>query len=271
MLLKVLVSTAVAYLTACLVLYLRQDAMLYYPGRSVRVTPAEFGLPFRSVELSTADGERLHAWAVPAGRPEAPWVLFSHGNAGTMSHSLDRALMFHRGGINLLLYDYRGYGLSTGSPSEKGLRLDAQAAWSWLVDGQGVPAARVVLMGESLGGGVTAWLACQRRPAGMILESTFTSAVDLGAELASGLPIRLLARDRFPVRDLLGGMDFPKLFMHSPQDEVIPYRHGRALFEAAPEPRQWADRVGLHDAGLEDRGPAYARQVLDFIRRVTAH
>ncbi len=269
MILKAVVSALVAYATMCLLIYLRQGSMLYYPGRSVRVTPADVGLGYRQLDLRTADGERLHAWAIPARQADAPWVLFSHGNAGTMSNRLDRALMFHRGGVSVLLYDYRGFGASTGRPSEGGLRLDAQAAWRWLVDEQGVPPRRVVLLGESLGGGVTAHLASLHRPGGMILESTFTSAVDLGTELAPWLPVRLLARDRYPVRQLLAGMDFPKLFLHSPQDEVIPYRHGQALFEAAPEPKAWADLVGLHDVGLEVRGEAYARPVLDFVMRVT--
>ena len=260
-------SAAAAYGILCLLVYTRQASLVYFPERAVRVKPADVGLPVREVELTTEDGERLRAWAIPPEDPRAGWILFSHGNGGNMSLRLERALVLRRCGVGLLMYDYRGYGESTGTPSEEGLARDAEAAWRWLVDDQGIPAGRVVLMGESLGGGVTTGLAARHRPAAMILESTFTSAVDLGAEVYPWLPVRLLSRHRFPSRDRLAGMDFPKLFMHSPQDDVIPYHHGRELFEAAPEPKEWADLVGGHNAGTAAQGPGYVRTVSDFLRR----
>lgn len=267
MFLGVILSATAAFGALCLVVYSRQASLVYFPLRQVQVRPADVGLPSRDVELTTEDGERLRAWAIPPEAPQAPWILFSHGNGGNMSHRLERALVLRRCGVGLLLYDYRGYGESTGTPSEEGLTKDAEAAWRWLVEDQGVPPERVVLMGESLGGGVTTALAARHRPAAMILESTFTSAVDLGAELYPWLPVRLLSRHRFPSRDRLAGMDFPKLFMHSPEDDVIPYHHGRELFDAAPEPKAWFDLVGGHNAGTLAQGPGYVQALTEFLQR----
>lgn len=273
-LLRLVLSAGVAlllgYAALCLLVYWRQATLVYFPEPSIRVDPSDVGLTFRDLELTTADGERLHAWAIPPVDPGAPWVLFSHGNGGNMSHRLERALILHRIGVGVLFYDYRGYGRSTGIPSEEGLGRDAEAAWGWLAGEEKVPPGRIVLMGESLGGGVTTSLAARHRPAGMILESTFTSAADLGAELYPWLPVRLLSRHRYPSRDRLADMDFPKLFMHSPQDDVIPYHHGRDLFEAAPEPKEFADLAGGHNASTAAQGPTYVTTVSDFLRRATA-
>jgi hypothetical protein len=254
----------------CFLAYAFQGSLVYFPTREVRLSPHDVGLAYRDVALLTEDGERLRAWAISPQVPDSPWILFSHGNGGNMSHRLDRAVALHRCGVGVLLYDYRGYGQSTGTPTEEGLTLDAEAAWQWLVREQGVPPRRLILMGESLGGGVTTALATLHRPAGIILESTFTSAVDLGEEVYPWFPVRRLLRHRFPNRERLAGMDFPKLFMHSPDDDIIPYHHGRDLYQAAPEPKQWVDLVGGHNAGVAAQGPGYIETVSDFVQRVTA-
>lgn len=258
------------YGSVCLLTWLRQDGLLYFPDRLVRMTPSDMGLAYRDQEIATVDGERLHAWIVPAADPEAPWVLFCHGNAGNLSNRVERALAFHRMGANSLLFDYRGYGRSTGTPSEAGLTRDAEACWKWLVEERRIPPGRIVVMGESLGGGVATALAAGHAPAGLILESTFTSAVDLGAELYPWLPVRLLSRNRFESLGRLARIGCPKLILHSPDDEIIPYRHGRALYEAASEPREFADLAGGHNAGTLSQGPTYVATVSDFIRRATS-
>lgn len=270
MIVGTVLALAAGYGSICLLTWLRQDGLIYFPDRTIRVTPSDMGVRFEDQEIATADGERLHAWVVPADDPQAPWVLFCHGNAGNLSNRVERAVVFHRMGVNALLFDYRGYGRSTGTPSEAGLTRDAVACWNWLVTARNVPPARIVVMGESLGGGVATALAVQHQPAGLILESTFTSAVDLGAEVYPWLPVRLLSRNRFESRDRLARIAGPKLFLHSPEDDVIPYRHGRALYEAAPEPKEFADLSGGHNVGTLAQGPTYVATVSDFLGRVAS-
>lgn len=268
MILGSVLAVLAGYGSLCALTWLRQDGLIYFPDRTVRVTPSDMGLTYEDLELTTADGERIHAWHIPAADPQAPWLLFCHGNAGNLSNRVERAMVLNRMGVNLLLFDYRGYGRSSGVPSEAGLTRDAQACWNWIRERTGPE--RIVVMGESLGGGVASALAAENRPAGLILESTFTSAVDLGAELYPWLPVRMLSRNRFDTRSRLPRVGCPVLVLHSPEDETIPYAHGRALFEAASEPKQFADLVGGHNVGTLAQGPAYVATVSDFVRRVTS-
>jgi fermentation-respiration switch protein FrsA (DUF1100 family) len=177
-------------------------------------------------------------------------VLLLHGNAGNISHRIEYALMFRRLGYSTLLLDYRGYGKSTGTPTEQGTYLDAESAWQWLTRTGGVPERDIVVFGESLGGGVASWLAARHEVRALILASTFTSAVDLGSELYPFLPVRLVSRFRYDTLSRLRDIRVPVLVIHSPQDEIIPFSHGRRLFEAAREPKAMLELSGGHNEGL---------------------
>jgi fermentation-respiration switch protein FrsA (DUF1100 family) len=254
----------VAYLLLCLLVYAGQSWLVYFPSRHLGLTPADLGLAYAEADIQTEDGVRLHGWAVPRQGAGA-WVLHCHGNGGNISGRLDLVKLLHDLGCNVLVFDYRGYGRSQGRPSEEGLRRDAEAAWRYLTQTLGIPSGQIVLMGESLGGGVAARLAARHRPAGLILQSTFTSAVDLGAEVYPFLPVRLLCRHRYPVAEYVRSLDCPKLILHSPQDEIVPVRHGRRLFEVAAEPRQWLEIQGGHNQSYLERGPDYRQALRGFI------
>ena len=195
---NLLASAAVAYLAVLVLVYAFQSRLVYFPevGREASVTPQTYGLSFEPVTISTGDGERLAGWWVPA--PGAlGTVLIFHGNAGNISHRLDYLAMFHKLGHNSLIIDYRGYGASTGAPSEQGTYRDAQAAWGWLLRERKLAAGDIVVFGESLGGAVAAWLAARVAPRGLVLASTFTSVPDLGAQIYPFLPVRLMSRIRY--------------------------------------------------------------------------
>ncbi|MBU1537638.1 lysophospholipase, partial [Myxococcota bacterium] len=179
-----------------IVLLVLQSCSAYYPSKQRLGTPAGMGLAFEDITLNTADKEKLHAWFVPR-RKERGVVLFSHGNGGNISYRLWSIETFHSLGYAVFIYDYRGYGRSTGTPSEKGTYHDIQAAWDYLTKEKGFAPGRIVLFGRSLGGGVTSWLAARTRPAGVILESTFTSVPDLAADLFWYLPSRYFAKQRY--------------------------------------------------------------------------
>jgi hypothetical protein len=240
-----------AYAGLALLLFLFQPHLVFYPqtDRTVAVTPAQLGLPFDEVRLKTADGVELHGWHVPVAQPRGT-VLLMHGNAGNISHRLDYVAMFHRLGYNTLLFDYRGYGLSDGEPSEQGTYLDAEAAWGFVTQQKHEPACRIVMFGESLGGAVAARLASRHAPAALVIASSFTSVPDLGQQLYPFLPVHLLSRIRYDTASILPQVAAPVFVAHSPQDDIIPFAHGRALFEAARSPKQFLELAGGHNDGF---------------------
>jgi hypothetical protein len=259
-----------AYAALCAVLYLLQDRMLFLPsipGRAVTATPADAGLRFEDVTLTAADGVRLHGWWVPApGRAPRTRraLLHCHGNAGNIGHRLEHVAIFHALGLDVLLFDYRGYGRSEGTPGETGLYLDAEAAWAHLV-ARGLRPADIVVHGQSMGGAVAAHLAARRQPAALVLESTFTSVPDLAAQLYWWLPARWLARLSLDTRAELAGVRSPLLVIHSRDDEIIPFSHAQALLAAAREPRALAEIQGDHNAGFWISREAYTRAWREFL------
>ena len=245
---------AVLYVGFSLMLYALQDRLVFLPhmpGRELDSTPEALGLLYEDTWIETSDGERLHGWFVPAGNSRGT-LLFFHGNAGNISHRLQSLLIFNRLGLDVLMIDYRGYGQSSGTPGEQGTYLDARAAWDYLLDERGVAANRVVIFGRSLGGAVGAWLASRDdvSPAGLVVESTFSSGLDMGRRLYPVLPVRLITRIDYPVKDYVTAIDSPLLVIHSRDDEIIPFDMARTVFEAASRPRTFLELAGDHNAGF---------------------
>lgn len=251
MLTSLLTTLALAYGGVAALLFLLQDDLAYYPqiGREIYATPREHGLDYEPLTLATPDGERLDAWFVPSPQSRGT-VLFLHGNAGNLSHRMDSIAMFHRLGYNVLIFDYRGYGRSTGKPSEAGLYQDAQTAWEHLTRQRGIPPGRIILFGESLGGAMAAWLAAHEKPGALVLSSVLISAPALAADLYPWLPARWLVRMRYDTRAALAQVHCPVLIAHSPDDEIIPFRHGQSLFAAAAEPKVFLPLAGGHNEGF---------------------
>jgi fermentation-respiration switch protein FrsA (DUF1100 family) len=248
---QILGILAAAYAGLAGVLYFSQSSMVYYPeiGREIVATPRQAGLDYEEVRLFAADGVALHGWFVHSAQSRGT-VLFLHGNAGNISHRLDFLLMFHRLGYSILVIDYRGYGNSAGKPSEQGTYLDAEAAWRHLTEARKIPPDTIVLFGESLGGAVAAWLATRHEPAALVIASGFTSVPDLAAKFYPYLPARRLSRFSYDTRKYLQSVASPVFIAHSPDDEIIPYRHGRALYDAAKPPRQFLELSGGHNEGF---------------------
>ena len=246
-----IVVALLAYAMLVALAWLLQERLIFYPqtGRDIVSTPDARGVPYEDVVLAPSDGKRLNAWWVPADAPRGAVLLF-HGNAGNISHRIEYARMFKQLGYSTLLLDYRGYGRSTGRPTEAGTYIDADTAWRWLTTTQHVPERHIVLFGESLGGGVASWLAARHQLRALVLASTFTSAVDLGAELYPFLPVRLVSRIRYDTIGRLRDVRAPVLVIHSPQDDLIPFRHGRRLFDAALEPKEMLEIAGGHNDGF---------------------
>ena len=254
MLWSVLQISLLVYLGLMALIYFRQTSLVFLPeiDRGFRASPADIGLTFAPLKLATSDGETLDGWVVPADSIHEPrgLVIFFHGNAGNIGHRLDYLRMFHDLGLTSLIVDYRGYGRSSGTPSEEGTYLDAAALWHHATQTLGFPAARIVLFGESLGGGVAAHLAATSRPGALVLASTFTSVPDMGADLYPFLPIRLLARIRYETLEHLPLVACPVMVIHSRNDDVIAFKHGQRLFDVARPPKQFLEIEGGHNDGF---------------------
>lgn len=257
---------AAAYGGLALLVYIFQSRLIFFPEteREIVATPSQIGLPYEDIQLKTSDGISLHGWYIPAPQPRGT-VLFLHGNAGNISHRLDSVQMFHRLGYSTLIFDYRGYGNSSGTPTEQGTYRDAEAAWRYLTEQRHIPSCRIVLFGESLGGAVAAWLAARQKPAALVIASGFTSVPDLGQQLYPFLPVRWLARIRYDTRESLRAVEAPVLIAHSPEDDIIPFEHGRALYAAANPPKQFLELAGGHNDGFIFMREAWVRVLGDFL------
>jgi uncharacterized protein len=219
-------------------------------------TPRTIGFDYEDVHITTEDGVKLHGWFVPAPSARAT-VLHFHGNGGNISHRLEYIALFRQLGLNAVLIDYRGYGQSEGRTTEAGTYRDARAAWRYLTETRGLAPANIIVHGESLGGAVASRLAAETAPAGLIVESSFTSAVNLGAEVYRWLPVRWLARYTYPTMEYLRRVRVPVLVVHSRDDEIIPFHHGQALYAAAQAPKRFIEVRGGHNDGVSARGGQY--------------
>lgn len=240
-----------------------QRAMVFPATREMSWDPAQAGWDFHDVTVQV-DGETTHGWYISVAEPRGV-VLYSHGNGGNISDRRDGIAVWRELGFDVLIYDYGGYGNSTGKASEKRCYKDIRAMWRWLTQEQGSPAERVLLFGRSLGGAVAADLAAEVAPGAIVLESTFLSAVTLGKEAFPFLPVGLVLRHRFDTENKIERVRAPLLVVHSPDDDVVPYHHGKALYELAPEPKEFLEITGSHNDGFTMTGQRYTRSLRTFL------
>ncbi len=268
--LAVLLLLALVALLAFLMFFrsfeLRQ---VYYPDRNVDSAARLAAQPSDDVYFETADGLKLNAWFYPAATNSPRQhlaVVLCHGNGGNIGHRIDVCRALRELGLNVFSFDYRGYGLSEGEPSEKGTYLDAQAAHRWLRD-RGFAAENIIAYGESLGGGIASELSLSLPTAGLILQSTFTSIPDIGSELFPWLPVRLLARIRYDTLERLPRIKVPVLVLHSRDDGMIGFTHSERNFAAAKEPKLFAELKGGHNDPLADQD-GYIRAMEGFLKLI---
>ncbi len=217
---------------------------LYCPYKEMVADPSQFHLVFEPVVLVAADGPRLSCWYVPA--PAEKVVYFLHGNGGNISHRLEKIRFFHALGYPVFILDYRGYGLSTGLPSEKGLYADARAGYDYLTKVRRFASDRIVLYGESLGAAVAVELACRFSTGPLILEGAFTSVAEMGRRVYPFLPSFLLA-SKYDTLHKMAAVKVPVLFIHSRQDEIVPFDMGRALYDGYGGRKIFVATTGGHN------------------------
>jgi len=265
----ILAAAVLIYGGILVLLRVYESRLIYFPGteRTLVAPPPSLRLPIQRVEITTEDAVNLVAWVIPAEPRSSWWLLVCHGNAGNLSE-FDRPLHYaglRQLGLNLLAFDYRGYGESGGAPSEAGLYRDADAAYRFLTNERGVPASRIVIFGHSLGSAVAIDLASRVRSAGLIVEGAFTSAIDRGQELYPYIPVHWIAKSRFNSVDKISRITVPKLFLHATRDEVIPLAHGRRLYQAAPPPKTFVELQGGHGDAFDVDSARYFGNIASFL------
>jgi len=268
--LRIVRILVIVYVVFGLGLFFFQSYAVFMPWGENAGTPSSVGLPFEALTLATQDGTKIDAWYVPAREGESEYtVVFCHGNAGDISHRLSSIYTFADLGVNVMIFDYPGYGRSEGSPSEDGTYEAAEAAWQYLVETREIPPEKIIIFGRSLGGAVAANLAHAHKPAGLILESTFTSVPDMGAELYPFLPVRLLCRISYDTRGIVGEITCPTLVVHSPDDDLVPYTLGKAVYAASGgEPKTFLDIKGTHNEGVMVSGKLYTDGLAKFLASI---
>ena len=258
-------ALALLYLAPLAWLTLRQRSILFVPSPA-RVEPTKAGLPWaREVAVKTDDGETLVGWFVPPEKGK-PFLIYLHGNAGSLVDRAQRLKALTEDGTGLIAIDWRGYGGSTGSPSQEGLQQDSLAAYDYAI-AAGASPRHIVVVGESLGAGLAVWLAGRKDVAGLVLDSPYSSIAEVGAQRYWMFPVNLVIRDPFPAIDWIRRVHVPIFAVAGGADRVIPIRFARELMNAANEPKTF---VVEPDAGHIALGrPSVMLQARQFIARVT--
>lgn len=260
---SLLIGIGAVYLVVMLFMFVFQKHLVFHPSQNIHSTPADLRLSFEDVEMETEDGIQLHGWFMPAENDERTIILF-HGNAGNISDRIYLLSDLKELGLNIFIFDYRGFGRSEGSPDEEGLYADGRAAWKYLIDKKGIDPGKIILFGRSLGSTVATKLAVEKAAGVLLLDAPFTSGPDLSADIYPWLPVRMLMKYEFSNAERIKNIAIPVLIAHSRTDRVIPFSHGEKLFEMANEPKQFVELEGRHGAGFDGRDH-YLKRIQRFI------
>lgn len=243
-----------------------ERSRMYYPDPELILSPAAIGLTYENVILKPESKVEIHGWWIPAEESRGT-ILFCHGNGGNISHRLESIRIFHQMELDVFIFDYRGYGKSTGSPSEKGTYQDAAAAYNYLQKIRMIKPEKIIIFGRSLGGAIAIDLAAKKEAAALICESSFTSAADMGKIIFPFLPVRLFIFDKYDSISKVGIISTPKLFIHSREDNVVPFRQGEMLYQRASPPKDFLEIRGDHGNGFFESEDIYCRRIDDFIKQ----
>jgi len=239
-------------------------SLVYHPRKEMVRTPADAGLSYEWVNIEASDGVRITGWWVPAANARGS-VLFCHGNGGNIADRLDTLVIGNRLDLNMLVFDYRGYGRSEGSPSEQGTYEDAEAAYRYLTQEKGIAPDTIILWGRSLGGPIAARTAAEHPCGALIIESSFTSLGDLVSDRFGMIPSLLLWRYAYPTRSHLERLSVPILVIHSANDEMIPIEHGKELYRSVKGEKSFLEISGSHNRGFIDSLAVYGPAIDKFI------
>ena len=251
------------YALVCAIAFFLQARLVYFPNDEEADTPADVGMEYDDVYFD--DGrKRLHGWFVPA-RNARYTMLYFHGNAGNITHRVELIRALVERGLSVFIFDYAGYGKSEGRPGESETYSNARAAWDYLTGERGIDEKNIILFGRSLGSAIAIELATAVSPRALVLESSFTSMPELGARAYPFLPVRLLSRIRYNSLARIRELRMPKVFVHSLEDDLVPYGMGKRLYNHAPRPKVWVRVNGDHNSLYLVPGSRYEEAFVAFV------
>lgn len=240
---------------------------IFLPTKDFSYNPKTFNLEYEDIFLATHEGLKINAWYVPAQAGRGYILLFSHGNGGNISHRISKIIMLNKLGLDVFIYDYRGYGKSEGRASEAGIYLDAKAAYDYLTKEKGIAPDKIIAYGESLGAAVSVDLASKEKLKALILEGAFSRAKDMAGEIYPFLP-SFLIYSKFDSMAKIGDITIPKLFIHSSNDEIVPIQLSRKLYAKAPEPKFFTTLEGGHNTSFIDSQSKFTDGISSFIDKL---
>jgi uncharacterized protein len=264
MIIRFIIYTVIVIIILLVFVKYLENSSVYFPEKEILANPSVVNLAYEDVSFKTRDGKTLNAWFVPADNARNT-ILLCHGNGGNIGDRLDKIKLLHGLGLSVFIFDYRGYGLSSGKPSEKGLYLDAQAAYEYLMSLRQVKENRIIIYGESLGSVAALDLASRRHPAAVIVEGAFSNAADMAKIIYPRLP-SFLFWNRFDSMRKIVKVSSPVLFFHSRDDEVAPFVLGEKLYNAFSGSRRFVELTGGHNDAFLGSKDIYLKELAEFIR-----
>ena len=236
---------------------------IYFPMKDVFGDPSLIGLAYEDVYFSTRDGKSLNGWFIAADKAKSTIILF-HGNAGNIGHRLEKIMIFNDLGLNVFVFDYRGYGKSLGAPSESGLYKDAEAAYDYLTKERGIPQDEIIFYGESIGGAVAVHLAEEKSVRALITEETFSSIKDMSGLAYPFIP-HFIFSSKFDSVSKIKTISCPKLIIHSVDDEIVPFWMGKRLFNEAAPPKTFLEIRGSHNTAFLESKEKFSAGLKSFL------
>jgi len=259
---SILIFLLSCYCSISLVIYFKQASYIYLPSKKIETLPDHHHIDYENVYFTSSDNNKLNGWFIEADNAQAT-VLFCHGNAGNISILIETIEILKNLNLNVLVFDYRGYGLSEGAPTEEGTYSDAKAAYDYLTKTKNISPSKLIIFGRSLGGPIASWLAQQFPPKAIILESTFTSMLDMAHRRFPYIPAKMMVRYTYPTETYVKNFTKPTLIIHSSEDELIPYSMGQKLYDNITTTKVIAEIHGDHGNGFFTSGQEY----IDCLRK----
>ncbi len=252
-----------AYLATMTYKFLNQSKYVYFPTEYIGFSPKDIGLRYEDIYFFASDGTRINGWYIPSGKEYT--LLIFHGNGGNISDRIGLIKIFNKIGLSIFIIDYRGYGKSSGEPSEEGTYLDASGAWDYLVKKKKVNPKKIIVYGRSLGGPIAAKVAKESKPAALVLDSTFTSIKDIGAELYPYLPVNKFFKYDYNTINYLKHVNCPVMVIHSREDDYIPFEHGQKVYDSIQGRKELVVIKGSHNDNIFVSEDIYMEKIDSFL------
>ncbi len=242
-----------------------ENSIIFHPDQLFDDNPSNWDLPYKDIQFLTPDGQKLHGWFFPLSGKSSV-LIFCHGNAGNISHRIENIKFLVKKDISVFIFDYRGYGLSSGRPSEKGIYIDGIAAYDYLTEIEKISPDKIAIFGRSLGGAVAIEMALQRKARCLIIESTFTSTKNVSKTIFPFFIFSPFLPHHYNSILKIGDVSVPKLIIHGKNDKIIPFTMGKKLFEHATGKKVF---LPIYGAGHNDTyvvgGEDYFEAIFNFI------